>query len=86
MPSVRKIKRHVPQPNIAGELEALARKGWAVSLIYDDAGNWAFATDGMQNCRQHGEDLVSSWWVKATDFKPSIQAAWNHFKKQRHEA
>jgi len=86
MPSVRKIKRRMPHLNIAGELEALARKGWAVSLIYDDAGNWAFGTDGMQNCRQHGDDLVSSWWVKASDFKPSIQAAWNHFQKQRREA
>ena len=67
--------------NIAGELEALARKGWAVSLIYDDAGNWAFGTDGFHNVRQDGDDLCISLIVQSDDFKPNIQDAWDHFQK-----
>ncbi len=81
MTSARKLKHRAKAFDILRAMEGMTHKGWAVSLIYDDNGNFAFGTDGFQNCRQFGEDLSISWIVKAEDFKPTIRQAWDHFKK-----
>lgn len=84
---LRKQRKRTKAFNLAYELESLAfNKGWAVSLVYDDQGNWAFCDDGFQNIRSlkgapglHDDDLSISWLVKGGDFKSSIGEAWKHF-------
>lgn len=65
-------------------LEALASNGWAVDLIYDDDGNWAFSDSGFSSIRESKKDgLVTSPFVEGSDFKPSIREAWIHFVRTR---
>ncbi len=79
--SLRKAKQHVRCFDIATQLEKMKHKGWAISLINDDGGQWAFVADGFQNCRTKREGLSSSWWVDSSEFRPTIAQAWSHFKK-----
>ncbi len=81
MTNARKLKRRGKLFDVLRAMEDMTRKGWAVSLIYDDNGHFAFGTDGFQNCRQFGDDLSISWIVKAEDFKPTIRQAWDQFQK-----
>ena len=47
------------------------------ALVNDDAGRWAFASDGIQNVSTPDEpfDLASTWWVEDHAFKPTIREA-----------
>ena len=69
--------------DLVKELTALADKGWAVNLIYDDDGNWAFSSEGAQNCRELPDgELSISHWVKGSAFRPSIEEAWSAFLEE----
>ncbi len=48
------------------------------ALINDDAGRWAFASDGVQNLNMENDeafDLESTWWVEKHAFKTTIREA-----------
>lgn len=61
-------------------LEKLSHIGHAPNLIYDDNGNWAVLSEGVQSVRTSDEqDLWTSFEVKAKYFKPTIREAVKYY-------
>jgi hypothetical protein len=54
------------------------------AVINNDAGMWAFASDGFQNIEFESDafDLESTWLVEKHAFKPTLRKAIDHAIKK----
>jgi len=62
-------------------LESLSKLGHAPNLLYDDNGNWALTSDGVQTIpiEDDTNDIDLSFWVEKSLWKGSIREAVDHY-------
>lgn len=64
-------------------LEQQAAQGRCPAIINDDNGHWAYSEDGMQQVPygDDSQDIVTSFFVTAADWKPTLRAAIDEARK-----
>jgi len=62
-------------------LEALVKNGDCPGIINDDNGHWAVSGEGVQNvvCGPETEDVHTTFFVEAKDWKDTIREAINAY-------
>ena len=64
----------------------LEENGDGCGLISDDAGHWAVLSSGFQNVPDNApQDISTSFFVKADEWKPTIKEALQEFYDEFNE-
>ena len=67
--------------NVLVELAEATWNGGCINLINDDNGNWAFSDTGMQPAEERFTGCATAI-VEASDWEPTIEAAWENYKRR----
>lgn len=69
-------------------LEAATRRGCCPALIYDDAGHWAVATEGVQQVlvSEEAQAISTTFWVPAELWRGSAREAIRDFLDKEDDA
>ena len=72
-----KARNEVEAMSIEEGLESTADIGWAVDLVYDDDGHWAFSDCGFGPVKGRMTPFIDK-----KDWRPNIRDAWIHFVRK----
>lgn len=76
MDTLENIIRDAHTASIENLLERLTEIGHCPCIVFDDNGQWAVSSDGIQNIRQHNDDeYYATLFIPANMFKNTIREA-----------